>query len=136
MANILIIDENDFYREFLSTAVSRQGHAAFQLASGQDVVAAVSRWNIDLVLASVIPAPSVSFAAVRALKDAHPELPVITLADEVVGIRGLNTRLAERVGASCALSKSVKPAALMASIARALSARGRRGPSGQPPADA
>jgi CheY-like chemotaxis protein len=125
LANILIVDENDFYREFLSTAVARQGHAAYQLAHGQEVLAALARWRIDLVLADVLPAPSLSFETVRAIKAAYPGLPVIALAEEVVGTRGLYERLAQRAGAICALSKAAKPAALAACITQVLASAGR-----------
>jgi len=109
----LIIDDDEFYREFLVTAVSRQGHKAFQLLNGQDAAECIERWRIDLVITDIFMPLYDGLEVVQALKESHPSVPVIALTEEMVETRELYTRIVRKFGAVRALSKTIKPSSLM-----------------------
>ncbi len=117
MANILIIDDDYFYREFLVTAVRRQGHAAYDLPNGLGVLEAVTEFAIDLVITDIFMPVVDGIEVLRNLRTYRPEMPVIALTGEVFDISDFYGRTAQRFGAVRVLVKPIKPAELIDCIA-------------------
>ena len=120
MANILIIDDDYFYREFLVTAVRRKGHAAYDLPNGQGVLEAVRALSIDLVITDIFMPVVDGLEVLRCLRAHRPDMPVIALTGEVFDISDFYGRTAQRFGAIRVLVKPIKPAELDDCIAEVL----------------
>src|SRR5258708_14200812 len=77
MAGILLAEDDDNMRTFLSRALRRAGHEVHAVADGDAALAWVSDRPVDLLLADVVMPGIDGIELARRANDLWPDLPVI-----------------------------------------------------------
>ena len=117
---ILVADDDPSIREFLKTALGREGRRVVTASDGQEAVTVVSRRKVDVVLLDLRMPRLGGLEALERLLETDAELIVIVLT----GYGALNTaREAMRLGAYDYVTKPFDPAFLEDVIADSLSLR-------------
>ena len=78
-ARVLIVEDDVSLREALSDTLRSAGYAVCSAADGESALAVLERERIDVVLSDVQMAPLDGHALLKAVKQAHPALPVILI---------------------------------------------------------
>ncbi len=114
---ILLVEDDRTIVDNLSELLALEGYAVSRAETQEGAVAAVERDRPDLVLLDVTLAQGNGFAVCTAVKEAHPDLPVIFLTasgDEINTVMGLS------MGADDYVAKPFRPRELIARIEAAL----------------
>ena len=143
---ILLVDDHDVVRQGLRLLIeSRLGFRVVEAASASEALAAVEGERVDLVLLDARMPEHDGIWALRHLRDAHPELPVLVLStydteDYVdaaleAGASGyvLKEASTAQLGEAIETALSGRGVYLYPAVAQRVLARNRRG--GQPPGD-
>ncbi|HEY2939865.1 MAG TPA: response regulator transcription factor, partial [Gaiellaceae bacterium] len=131
--SILIVDDDESFRELVVLLLERAGYGAAQAASGEEALAAVNRERPAAVLLDVQLDGMSGYALCRELRDQFGEqLPIIFLSgariepsDRVAGLL---------IGADDYMTKPLDPDELVARVRRALtrSEAAERSSNGRP----
>jgi len=116
-ATILIIDDDKLIRWSLSTVLGRAGYRIREAATGKEGLAAVESSKSDLVLLDIMLPDMDGFAVLEAIRQAHPDLPVLTMTADATPE---TTRRALRIGSSGHLEKPCDSVALLAAVSEVL----------------
>ncbi len=114
---ILIIDDDKLIRWSLSTLLGRAGYRIREAATGKEGLAAVESSTPDLVLLDIMLPDMDGFAVLGAIRQAHPQLPVVTMTADATPE---TARQALRLGARGHLEKPCDSAVLLAAVSEAL----------------
>jgi DNA-binding NarL/FixJ family response regulator len=117
--SILVVDDDERFRELVSLLIERTGYAAAEASSGEEALVAVSRERPAAVLIDVQLDGMSGYALCRELRDRFGEqLPIIFLSgarieasDRVAGLL---------IGADDYMTKPLDPDELLARVRRAL----------------
>ena len=92
MARILLAEDDDQMRGFLSRGLRRAGHAVDAVADGELALARSDHVDYDLLLADVVmPGKMDGLSLARQLKTLRPQLPILLAtgySDAAVNVRG------------------------------------------------
>jgi CheY-like chemotaxis protein len=121
MPSILVIDDDDDFREYLKLVLERLGHAVLTLPNGAGLGAVLATARIDAVVTDLYMPDRDGIETVRHLRSLAPQIPVIAisgagLADDPC------VRAMRMMGASVVLEKPVRAPALIAALERVLAA--------------
>ena len=114
MASILIIDDNDSFREMLGQMLVAMGHTVVSAPDGFEGTQLYRASPADLILTDLVM-PHSGLGAIRVLRSEFPKLKVIAMSG---GSRLLG--YAKDVGAFRTLMKPFTPEQLAAAIAETL----------------
>jgi adenylate cyclase len=116
---ILVVDDNDDNRDLLARRLTRQGYEVRVAAGGQEALAALAAWPVDLVLLDVMMPDLDGYAVLQRLKrdPALRDIPVLMISalDELDSV----VRCIQ-LGAEDYLSKPFDPVLLQARIGACL----------------
>jgi len=124
MASVLVIDDEEGFRSFLSDVLSDAGHEVTAAPDGTAALRALARGRFDLVLTDLrMPGPD-GVAVVRHVHAMHPGTPVVV----ITAYASVDTAVETLThGAVDYLKKPLEsPAALRAVVSRILSERSLR----------
>ncbi|MBI5709421.1 MAG: sigma-54-dependent Fis family transcriptional regulator [Candidatus Eisenbacteria bacterium] len=117
---ILLIDDEDMFREDMASLLRQQGFACRTAASGEDGLRAAQAEAPDLVLCDLVMPGAGGLEVVGRLAALYPELPVIV----ITAFGTLETAVeAFRSGATDYVLKPVVPEDLLGKVARCLEHR-------------
>jgi len=119
-ARILVIDDDEGFREMLCEALSSQGHDAYGVGSAEEGVARAKAEVFDLVLTDVMLPGMDGLEGLSRLKDARPEADVIVMTGYATKEKALE---AVRLGACDFFSKPFSLAEMEVVIRRVLERR-------------
>lgn len=124
MTSILLIDDDESFRETIATALAALGFKVTQAADGVEGLNLFRAEPADLVITDMMM-PHGGLGALRVLREQYPGVKVIAMTG------GARRRLgyARDLGACCTLAKPFTQAQLAAAIADALASR----PAAPPP---
>ncbi len=123
MAAILVVDDEANIRRMVARLLEAEGYRAREASDGRAAVGAVEAEEPDVVLLDLAMPELDGLAALRALRERHPELPVVmmsgraTLGDAVQ---------ATKLGAFHFIEKPLNPEAVLLTIRSALELRRAR----------
>jgi len=80
MANILAIDDDEDFREYLTVMLERAGHTVRTLTNGASAAQVVAAGGIDAVLTDLYMPGADGIETIRALRAVVPNLPVICIS--------------------------------------------------------
>ena len=129
MAHVLIVDDDDAFREALAEAVSDLGHAASEAASGAAGEAAILRGGVDAVLLDLRMPGMDGMELLRRLR-ARPDGPPVAIV--TAHATAANTIEAMRLGAVDHLTKPIGGAELRRVLDVLLASRAAAAPP-EPP---
>lgn len=116
-ATILIIDDDKLIRWSMSAVLGRAGYRVQETATGKEGLAAVESGEPDLVLLDVELPDMDGFAVLQAIRQAHPDLPVLMMTADATTE---TARQAIRLGARGHLDKPCESVMLLAAVSEAL----------------
>jgi len=119
-ARILVIDDDEGFREMLCEALASQGHDAYGVGSAEEGVARAKAEVFDLVLTDVMLPGMDGLEGLSRLKDARPEADVIVMTGYATKEKALE---AVRLGACDFFSKPFSLAEMEVVIRRVLERR-------------
>ena len=141
---ILLVDDHDVVRQGLRLLIeTRLNYRVVEAASADEALAVVDREPVDLVLLDARMPEHDGIWALRRLRDAHPELPVLVLStydteDYVesaleAGASGyvLKEATTAQLGEAIETAFSNKGVYLYPAVAQRVLARNRRGPGSE-----
>ena len=106
MARILIIDDEELFRQMLKQMLELAGHEVDEAAEGAQAIEAFKRQPTDLVITDIFMPEKEGIATINELKQEFPALKIIAVSgggNKMCGFEYL--QFAESVGADHALSK-------------------------------
>lgn len=127
---ILLIDDDEHARSFLTRALERAGHEVHVAANGRGIRALIGTCQPDVVFTDVFMPEVDGLEALAMLRAAAPELPVVVMSGGSPNL-GNCLRMAEMLGAAAILEKPVKVQVLLETLRVATSSH----PSSNPPAE-
>jgi CheY-like chemotaxis protein len=116
MTRILVIDDDELFREFLEKALIGAGFEVVMAADGAEGLRLLKRSPVDLVISDVLMPNKDGLETIREIRGFAADLPIIcmtggVLADSEEGIDDLRMSLA--FGATRAIGKPFRAAKLL-----------------------
>ena len=122
MPGILLLEDNQAYRELISDVLTMAGFEVCAISDGRRVTDILRHRSIDLVITDVVMPERDGLETMTELHYSHPRLPIIAMSGDVPLNTELYLRLAEKLGASRVLAKPFKMAELVAAAREAIAA--------------
>ncbi|HUN53388.1 MAG TPA: response regulator [Candidatus Sulfotelmatobacter sp.] len=117
MARILVIDDDDDYRDYLVAVLERAGHSAYMLPNGASLEALVDRYDFDAVLTDLYMPEADGIETIRTLRRLAPGLPILGMTAGIRSAYGdVTVRAMKLFGAKGVLFKPVDPHELLAAV--------------------
>jgi DNA-binding NtrC family response regulator len=120
MPNLLVIDDDDDYREYLTVLLSRRGYRVCGLSTGRSLREAIAAERFDAVITDLYMPSVDGIEVVRAVKEVVPNVTVIGITGSGGG-RDACSRAMMTFGAADVLTKPIDAAALFEALRSALS---------------
>jgi CheY-like chemotaxis protein len=118
MARIILLEDDDVFRETLIQVLSKAGHSVRAATNGFDGVALLRAEPADLVLTDIVM-PHGGLPTIRVLRADFPKLPIVAMSGSHVRLD-----MAGSVGANRMLSKPFTGEQLLEAIKQVLAAGG------------
>jgi CheY-like chemotaxis protein len=116
MASILLIDDDEIFRETIAADLIAHGFTVRQAADGAEGLNLFRAAPADLVITDMVM-PHGGLSAIRVLREQYPEVKVIAMT----GGPGRRLGYARDLGACCTLTKPFTSPQLVDAVAVALS---------------
>src|SRR5438445_7375770 len=84
MPNIVVIDDDPDFRDYLALLLERAGHAVRTLPNGAGLRAVVSAHRVDAVITDLYMPEQDGIETVRQLRAIAPDMPVIAVSGSSV----------------------------------------------------
>lgn len=123
MSAILVIDDDEDVRDFISMTLTRAGHEVITAADGNQgrrAIEARASGQFDLVICDVFMPGVDGIEFLRGLRKEIPELRVIAVTGGFTGVAQPYADSMEALGAVASLLKPFSPADLTAAVNKAL----------------
>ena len=114
MARIILIDDDEPFREMLRDVLAQAGHEVCTAGNGFDGVALFREKHADLILTD-LQMPHGGLPTIRVLREQHPSLPIIAIS----GSRS-PLAMAGALGATQLMAKPFPLDELLAAVAAAV----------------
>ena len=129
MPSILLIEDDDAYREVLANALVEHGYAVTQAADGDKGVKLFRTAPTDLVLTDIVMPNKEGIATVMELRRDHPKLGIIAMSGGAALEPMLYLKIAGTFGATRTLKKPFDLPTLLTTIEEVLAAAGKDEPA-------
>ena len=74
---ILLVDDEENYRELIAKVLTKAGYAVLQAADGMGALSLLERSNVDLIISDILMPVLNGYALVARLREKWPDMPVI-----------------------------------------------------------
>jgi two-component system response regulator FlrC len=74
---ILLVDDEENYRELIAKVLTKAGYEVLQAAVGMGALSLLERSNVDLVISDILMPVLNGYALVARLREKWPDMPVI-----------------------------------------------------------
>jgi two-component system response regulator FlrC len=74
---ILLVDDEENYRELIARVLTKAGYEVLQAADGMGALSLLERSNVDLVISDILMPVLNGYALVARLREKWPDMPVI-----------------------------------------------------------
>ncbi len=122
MADILLIDDEELFRDVLASALERQGHTVRQAGDGVAGLKMYRAQPADLVITDIVMPEKEGLDTIRDLRRDFPKARIIAMSGGLAQDAKLYLHMAERFGALAVLAKPFELSELKAVVDRALAA--------------
>ncbi|MBF0288359.1 MAG: response regulator [SAR324 cluster bacterium] len=122
MARILVIDDDDNYRFYLKEALTKAGYEVVEAQDGKFGLRFYRKQKFDLVITDIFMPETEGMETILTLKKEFPDVKIIAVSGGGVG-GDPDTVLvmAKQMGAEQTLSKPIRVALLLETVAKVLS---------------
>ncbi|MBI4624944.1 MAG: response regulator [Verrucomicrobia bacterium] len=129
MPSILLIEDDELFRDALATALSERGYTVTQAEDGEQGVKLFRAAPTDLVLTDIVMPNKEGIATVQELRRDHPALGIIAMSGGLAHDAPLYLKLAGALGATRTLKKPFSLPTLLTAIEEVLGKTGGHNPS-------
>lgn len=120
MASILLIDDDDMFRDVLASTLTNAGHNVKQASDGAEGVRLFRQGKFDLVITDIVMPEKEGLGTIMELKQINPEARVIAMSGGLAHDPKLYLHMAEKFGAAAVLAKPFHLSDLMKVVETAL----------------
>ena len=120
MASILLIDDDDLFRDVLASALANAGHDVRQAANGAEGLRLFRQAKADVVITDIVMPEKEGLGTIMELRQSHPEARVIAMSGGLAHDPKLYLHMAEKFGASAVLAKPFHLSELMKAVEEAV----------------
>ena len=120
MAAILLIDDDDMFRDVLASALATSGHKVTQASNGAEGLRLFRQSPPDLVITDIVMPEKEGLGTIMELRQSHPTARVIAMSGGLAHDPKLYLHMAEKFGASAVLAKPFHLSDLMKAVDAAL----------------
>lgn len=115
MAHILLIEDDELYRNMLAHFLRRAGHHVIEARDGLEGMNQFQSKPADVVITDIVMPEQEGLETIRQLHARRPELNIIAISG--AGAESpLYLKIAEKLGASCVIEKPFQPRDLVAAV--------------------
>lgn len=86
---ILIIDDDEFIREYIHCILEDEGCTIFEAENGTKGLSQLSKQMVDLIITDLIMPDKEGIETIREIKQMHPQLKIIAMSGAVNGTQYL-----------------------------------------------
>lgn len=105
MAHILLIDDDDIFRDVLASALEQSGHTVRQATNGNEGLRLYREQPADLVLTDIVMPEKEGLDTIRDLHRDFPTARIIAMSGGLAHDPKLYLHMAEKFGAKAVLAK-------------------------------
>jgi len=120
MAHILVVDDDAVLRRVITLALEAGGHTVLRCENGRKAIDHLEHAHTDLLITDIIMPEMDGVETVRAARQLRPDLPIIAMSGGGSFDPGDYLGLAQAFGATAMVPKPVRPAELVALVAKLL----------------
>jgi YesN/AraC family two-component response regulator len=122
MARILIIDDEEMFRQMLRQMLEMDGYEVLEAANGEAGIALFREQPADLVITDIFMPRKEGIATIREMKREFPGLKIMAVTGGGNRRRGFEyLQFADKVGSDCTLSKPFERQELLDAVKKLLS---------------
>ncbi len=122
MSKILVIDDDELFRQYLAALLERAGYQVRGLADGSGVADAIETERIDAVITDLSMPNVDGIEIVRYVKHQHPRLPIVAVTGGLLGSNDARGRVLSMLGADAVLSKPLDAESLLQMLSKTIDA--------------
>ena len=127
MPSILLIEDDELFRESLATALTEHGYAVTQAEDGEQGIKRFRAAPTDLVITDIVMPNKEGVATVADLRRGFPRLGIIAMSGGAAHEPALYLKIAGALGATRTLKKPFSLPTLLTAVEEVLAATGRGG---------
>lgn len=105
MADILIIDDDDVFRDVLASALEHAGHVVRQAVNGIEGLQKFHQQPAELVITDIVMPEKEGLDTIRDLRREFPQARIIAMSGGLAHDPKLYLHMAEKFGATAVLAK-------------------------------
>jgi DNA-binding response OmpR family regulator len=121
MASILLIEDDDLFRNAVANALSLNGHVVTQAVNGAVGLSLFRQKPTDVVITDIVMPNKNGTVVVEELRREFPDVPIIAMSGTLAIHGPLYLKIATAFGATRTINKPFKLAALLLVIDEVLS---------------
>jgi len=116
MKKIVVVDDDDLFRDYLVTVLTEQGYEVLSAENGNDGLKLCEKESPDLVLTDIIMPEVEGVEVILKLREIRKDLPIIAMSGGNMGNSSSYLGMAGKLGANAVLSKPFERVALLNQI--------------------
>lgn len=120
MSTVLIVDDEESILSVTAAILHKQGYRAVGASSAEDAERAIASGGVDVVLVDVVLPGRGGLDLLMAIREKHPNLPVVVMSGKVSTASEPFKKLASQFGARCVISKPFTSQDLVSCVRTAL----------------
>ena len=128
MPKILVIDNDELFRQYLAALLRRAGYRTQAPASSGEMRSVLAAGDYDAVVTELYMPDIDGIEVVRVVKSQYPSVAVVAVTGGSLGPADPSRKAMLAFGAAAVLTKPIDPDSLLAVLHRALDAMAARSP--------
>jgi CheY-like chemotaxis protein len=120
MLSVLVIEDNEGCRAYLTTLLRRAGYRVHELPNGNGVDAVLSTTSVDAIITDLVMPDADGLETIRNVKRLAPAMPVIGITGAAWGPDDCYIRAMTVLGAAAVLLKPLEGEAVLSALGHAL----------------
>ena len=113
MTSILVVDDNEAFREAVCSMLSDGGHQIAVAGNGREALALLQRQDVELMLTDLVMPDMEGMETIRQIRKRHPLVKIIAMSGGGRNDAGDYLRLARCIGAVSTIEKPFKTRELL-----------------------
>jgi len=120
MKKLLIIDDDEQFRAFMSEALSDKGYDVLTASNGNEGLKSIASDNPDLVITDIVMPEKEGVEVIMELQQSESSIPIIAMSGGNLGNADSYLKMAKKLGADAVISKPFQLNNLISEIEKLL----------------
>lgn len=112
MANILICEDDELYRQIGEAAFAGSEHRLYLAKNGDEALARLKTEKIDLIVTDLVMPGKDGLEVIRAIRETHSRMPILAMTAGLASLKEPLLVAASALGADDVIEKPFRPMAL------------------------